>query len=327
MAKLYYDADVDPTALSGKRITILGYGSQGRAQALNLRDSGVDVRAALRDGPSAKRAREDGIEIVPLERAADSDLLMFLLPDLAQPAVFEKHVRPRLRGQTLMFSHGFNIRYNLIEPPPGCDVTMVAPKGPGQKVRESYVAGFGVPALVAVHRDASSHALSTALAYARAIGATRAGVLETTFAEEAETDLFGEQAVLCGGMSELVLAGFETLVEAGYQPEVAYFECLHELKLIVDLLWEGGLERMHRSVSETAQYGQLTRGSRVVDRRVRETMRALLREVQDGSFAAEWRSEVAAGMPRFRKLLGATLAHPIEETGRRLRVMMREAQP
>jgi ketol-acid reductoisomerase len=322
MAKLYYDSDVDPRALSGKRVTVLGYGSQGRAQALNLRDSGVDVRAALREGPSAAQARQDGVETTTLDRAAEADAIVFLIPDLAQPGAFEEFVRPKLRGQTLLFSHGFNIRYGLIEPPGGCDVAMVAPKGPGRAVRDAYVRGFGVPSLVAVHQDASGGALRTALAYARAIGATRAGVIETTFAEETETDLFGEQAVLCGGMTELVLAGFETLVEAGYQPEVAYFECLHELKLIVDLLWEGGLERMHRSVSDTAKYGDLTRGERVVDARVRETMRRLLRDVRDGSFAAEWRSEVAAGMPRFRKLLDAELAHPIEETGRRLRAMM-----
>jgi ketol-acid reductoisomerase len=308
-------------------VTVVGYGSQGRGQALNLRDSGAKVRIALRDGPSAKLAREEGFEVVPFERAAEAEVIQMLVPDVVQPAVFQEYIAPRLSRQTLMFSHGFNIHYGQIRPPSSCDVVMVAPKGPGKMVRDVFVRGFGVPCLVAVHQNPSGRALETALAYARAIGGARAGTIETTFREETETDLFGEQAVLCGGMTELVLAGYETLVAAGYGPEVAYFECLHELKLIVDLLQEGGLARMHQFVSDTAKYGDLTRGPRVVDARVRETMRALLREIQDGSFAREWVAEGRAGMPRFRALLQAELEHPIERVGRKLRDMMKGPKP
>ncbi len=317
--KLYYDKDVEATKLS---VTVLGYGSQGRAQALNLRDSGSDVRVALREGKSADAAKADGIVVVGLDRATESDVIHFLVPDLAQPALYEEWVRPMLKNQTLMFSHGFCVHHGLIKAPPGCDVVMVAPKAPGRMVRETYVEGFGTPCLVAVQQDPSGRALKTALAYARAIGGTRAGVIETTFKEETETDLFGEQAVLCGGVTELVTAGFDALVDAGYQPEVAYFECMHELKLIVDLLHDGGLARMHEFVSDTAKYGDLTRGSRVVDGRVRETMKAILREIQDGTFGREWTAEVRSGMKRYRELMKRDMEHPIEGVGRALRSMM-----
>ncbi len=327
MAKLYYEKDVDAAALSKKRIVVLGYGSQGRAQALNLKDSGADVRVALRDGTSARQAREDGLSVVPLAQAAEADVIQFLVPDVAQPALYGEFIKPKLKGQTLMFSHGFNIRYGYIEPPKDSDVVMVAPKAPGRMVRETYQQGFGVPCLVAIQQNPSGRALQTALAYARAIGGTRAGVIETTFQEETETDLFGEQSVLCGGVTELIVAAFETLVAAGYQPEIAYFECLHELKLIVDLIYDGGLARMHQYVSDTAKYGDLTQGSRVVDGRVRETMKQLLAEIQDGSFAREWVSEVHAGMPRFKSMLARELEHPIEQVGRKLRAMMQRGKP
>jgi ketol-acid reductoisomerase len=299
---------------------VVGYGSQGRAQALNLRDSGVDVKVALREGSSAKQARVDGLTVVPLDRATEAEVVQILVPDVAQPALYEEWLKPRLKGHTVMFSHGFNVRYGYIQPPRDCDVVMVAPKGPGRMVREMYMKNFGVPCLIAVHQNASGRAKETAMEYAKAIGGTRAGVIETTFAEETETDLFGEQAVLCGGMTELVVRGFETLVEAGYKPEVAYFECLHELKLIVDLIYEGGLARMHQYVSDTAKYGDLSRGARVVNT---SAMKQLLREVQDGTFAREWVDEVRSGMPRFRSMLSAELDHPIEKVGRALRERMK----
>jgi ketol-acid reductoisomerase len=295
------------------RVTVIGYGSQGRAQALNLRDSGVDVRVALRTPREA-----DGLKVVPMSEAADADVIQFLVPDVAQPAVYEEFVRPKLKRQTLMFSHGFNVHFGYIKAPKECDVVMVAPKGPGRMVRDLFVQGFGVPCLVAVAQDASGRAKETAMAYARAI--TRAPLLDTTFAEETETDLFGEQAVLCGGVTELVVAGFETLVEAGYKPEAAYFEVMHELKLIVDLLYEGGLAKMHEFVSDTAKYGDLSRGSRVVNR---AAMKPLLREIQDGTFAREWVAEVRAGMPRFKAMLQQELEHPIERVGKKLRDMMK----
>jgi ketol-acid reductoisomerase len=319
VVKLYYDKDVDAAKAS---VAVLGYGSQGRAQALNLRDSGWDVRVAVREGKSADAVRADGVRVVGLDRAAEADVIQFLVPDLAQPALFEEWIRPRLKAQTLMFSHGFCIHHGLIRPPASCDVVMVAPKAPGRMVRETYTKGFGTPCLVAVQQDASGRALRTALAYAKAIGGTRAGVIETTFKEETETDLFGEQAVLCGGVTELVTAGFDTLVAAGYQPEVAYFECMHELKLIVDLLYDGGLARMHEFVSDTAKYGDLTRGRRIVDARVREAMKAVLGEIQDGSFGREWTAEVRGGMKRYRELMKKDMEHPIEAVGRALRSMM-----
>ena len=327
MAKLHYEKDVDPSYLAGKTVAILGYGSQGRAQARNLKDSGVDVRVGVREGPSARQAREDGLLVVPLHAAADADVIQFLVPDGAQPSLYEEHVRPRLNRQTLMFSHGFNVHFGFLQAPPTCDVVMVAPKGPGRMVREQYEKGFGVPCLVAVHQDVSGRARQTALSYARAIGGARAGVLETTFREETETDLFGEQAVLCGGVTELVIAGFETLVKAGYQAEVAYFECLHELKLIVDLLYEGGISRMLDFVSDTAKFGGLTRGTRVVDDRARAAMRSLLREIQDGSFAREWVRDLEQGMPQLKKLSEEVRHHRIEEVGRRLRSLMRGEAP
>ncbi len=320
--KLYFDHQLDPTPLNDKSVHVLGYGSQGRAHALNLRDSGVDVRVAARSGPTARQAEQDGLEVVPLEQAAEADVLAFLLPDLAQPEVYLEHVQPHLNRQTLLFAHGFNVWYETIEPPETCDVVMVAPKAPGRKVRETFEEGFGVPCLAAVHQDASGHAWPTALAYARALGGGRAGVLCTTFQEETETDLFGEQAVLCGGVTELVVAGFETLVSAGYQAEVAYFECMHELKLIVDLLYEGGLARMHRFVSDTAKFGDLTRGPRVVTEQTRAAMSQILTEIQDGTFAREWIGEVKSGMPRYRQLMSADLEHPIEDVGRKLRQLM-----
>ncbi|MDW8478849.1 MAG: ketol-acid reductoisomerase [Xanthomonadales bacterium] len=310
-------------ALDGARILIVGYGSQGRAQALNLRDGGHAVEVLVRPGPSRERALADGFEPAGPEAVARADLVALLAPDLAQPALWRELLAPRMRpGAALLFAHGFNVHFGEIVPPETLDVVLVAPKGPGALVRREFEAGRGVPCLLAVQHDASGEARARAYAYAEAIGGTRGGVIETSFGEETETDLFGEQAVLCGGMSELVLAGFETLVEAGYQPEVAYFECLHELKLIVDLLHEGGLARMHRYISETAQWGDLSRGPRVIDAHVRERMRAILREVQDGSFAREWIAEHRAGRGRFRLLKERELAHPIEEVGRRLRARM-----
>ncbi len=310
-------------ALDDAPILLIGYGSQGRAHALNLRDSGLSVAVLVRSGPSADRARADGFAIAAVEAIADAELIALLAPDLAQPALYRELIAPRARaGAALLFAHGFNVHYGEIEPRSDLDVILVAPKGPGALVRREFERGRGVPCLVAVHQDASGQARARAYAYAEGLGGTRGGVLETSFGEETETDLFGEQAVLCGGMTELVLAGFETLVEAGYQPEVAYFECLHELKLIVDLLHEGGLARMHRFISETAQYGDLTRGPRIVDAHVRERMRAILREIQDGSFAREWVREHQSGRARYRLLKDRDLAHPIEEVGRRLRARM-----
>ncbi len=303
-------------------VTVVGYGSQGRAQALNLKDSGWDVRVATRPGRSERAARADGLRTVPLERAAETDVVQILLPDLAQPAFYEEHLAGRLAGRTLMFSHGFCVHHGAIVLEPGVDVVMVAPKAPGKLVRDVYTEGRGVPCLIAVAQDASGRARATALAYAEALGAAHAGILDTTFAEETETDLFGEQAVLCGGMTELVVAGFETLVEAGYQPEVAYFECLHELKLIVDLVHEGGLKRMHEFVSATARYGDLTRGPRVVDARAREEMRRILAEIRSGEFGREWMAEVASGQQRFAALERRDLEHPIERVGAALRSRM-----
>ncbi len=322
--KLYLDDDVDGRTLKGKRLAVLGYGSQGRAQALNLRDSGLDVVVGLRrEGRSWRTAEADGFTVrEPVEAARDADLVAMLVPDMAQPGVFDA-IRSELKtGATLLFAHGFNVHYAQIEAPPGIDVVLVAPKGPGQLVRRQYEEGRGVPCLFAVAQDDTGQAKARALDYARAIGGTRGGVLETTFAEETETDLFGEQAVLCGGVTGLMLQGFETLTEAGYQPEVAYFECLHELKLIVDLLHEGGLAKMHEFVSETAKYGDLTRGPRIIDEHTREQMRTVLQEIQSGHFAREWIAENAAGRERYEALLQRDLGHPVEEVGRALRGRM-----
>ncbi|NGP52326.1 ketol-acid reductoisomerase [Thioalkalivibrio sp. XN8] len=322
--KIYVESDVEQGKAGVSRIAVIGYGSQGRAHALNLRDSGIDVTVGLRPGgPSWQRAEADGIKVAPPARAAaGADIVAILVPDMAAPRVWrdiESSVKP---GAAILFAHGFNIHYGSIQAPDSIDVILVAPKGPGALVRRQYEEGRGVPCLMAVAQDATGRAKARALAYAHGIGGTRGGVLETTFAEETETDLFGEQAVLCGGVTELVTQGFETLVEAGYQPEVAYFECMHELKLIVDLLHEGGLAKMHQFVSDTAKYGDLTRGPRVVDESTRERMRTVLKEIQDGTFAREWRAEYEAGMPRYKAMMAADMAHPIEQVGRELRARM-----
>jgi ketol-acid reductoisomerase len=324
-AEVYYDDDADLSLVSGRKVAVIGYGSQGHAHALSLRDSGVDVRVGLREGSkSAEKAAEQGLPVAtPAQAAAESDLIMMLAPDTAQRRIYAEAVQPSLsEGKALFFAHGFNIRYGLITPPANVDVAMVAPKGPGHLVRRQFVDGKGVPVLVAVENDATGTALDLALSYAKGIGGTRAGAIKTTFTEETETDLFGEQAVLCGGATALVQAGFEVLTEAGYAPEIAYFECLHELKLIVDLMYEGGIARMRYSVSDTAEYGDLTRGPRVIDERVKDQMRRILAEVQSGEFAREWVGEDDAGRPNFNKLREQGASHPIEEVGRTLRGMM-----
>ena len=324
MAKVYYDEDASLEYLKDKTVAILGYGSQGHAHALNLRDSGVNVVIGLRPGKSAEKAKADGFEVLPPDEAAKrADVVMFLLPDPVQKKVYEDAVKPNLEpGMALAFAHGFNIHFNQIVPPEDVDVFMVAPKGPGHLVRWTYLEGAGVPALVAVHQDATGKAKEIALAYAKGIGATRAGVIETTFKEETETDLFGEQAVLCGGASALVKAGFETLVEAGYQPEVAYFECLHELKLIVDLMYQHGLAGMRYSISDTAEYGDYTRGPRVIDERVKENMKKILKEIQSGEFAREFVLEAQANYPVLNAYRRMEAEHPIEKVGKKLREMM-----
>ncbi|MCS7276672.1 MAG: ketol-acid reductoisomerase [Dehalococcoidia bacterium] len=325
MAKVYYDQDADLGLLQGKKIAVIGFGSQGHAHALNLKDSGLDVVVGLYAGSKSwQRAQEAGLAVTTVDEAVrQADIIMMLAPDQSQRQIYQESIAPHLRpGQMLMFAHGFNIHFHQIVPPPDVDVTMVAPKGPGHRLRELFVQGLGTPALLAVHQDASENARPIALAYAKGIGCTRAGVIETTFAEETETDLFGEQVVLCGGVSSLVKAAFETLVEAGYQPEVAYFECLHELKLIVDLMYEGGLSYMRYSISDTAEYGDYTRGPRIIDGRVRETMKQVLAEIQSGQFAREWVLENQAGRPVFLALRERDARHPIEEVGRRLRAMM-----
>jgi ketol-acid reductoisomerase len=325
MATIYREQDVDRDALTGQRIAVLGYGSQGHAHALNLTDSGFDVRVGLREGSKSWAAAEEaGLRVLPTgEATAEADLVMVLLPDTAQPAAYGRDVAPNLAsGNLLLFAHGFNVHFNQVRPAEGLDVAMVAPKAPGHLVRRTYTEGIGTPALLAVHRDATGTATARTLAYAWGLGTTRAGVIETTFAEETETDLFGEQAVLCGGVTALIKTGFETLVEAGYQPEVAYFECLHELKLIVDLVYEGGLSWMRYSVSDTAEYGDYTRGPRVVDERTREEMRRILAEVRSGSFAKEWVLEARAGFPEFEALRKQQRDHLIERVGGELRQMM-----
>ncbi len=324
MAKVYYDEDASLEHLQGKTVAILGYGSQGHAHALNLRDSGVNVIIGLRPGKSFEKAKADNFEVLsPAEAAKKADIIMFLLPDPIQKKVYEEAVKPNLsEGKAIAFAHGFNIHFNQIVPPDFVDVFMVAPKGPGHLVRWTYLEGAGVPALVAVEQDASKNAKQIALAYAKGIGATRAGVIETTFKEETETDLFGEQVVLCGGVSNLIKKGFETLVEAGYQPEVAYFECLHELKLIVDLIYEHGLAGMRYSISDTAEYGDYTRGPRVVNDRVKEEMKRILGEIQRGEFAREFVLEAQANYPVLNAHRKTEAEHPIEKVGKKLRDMM-----
>src|SRR5580658_3073423 len=325
MTTMYYQKDAKPELLKAKKIAILGYGSQGHAHALNLHDSGYDVRVGLRlESKSVLKAEEAGLRVVSIAQASEgADVIMILVPDTEQKRTYDADIAPYLtKGKCLLFAHGFNIRFNLINPPEDVDVAMVAPKGPGHLVRRTYLEGGGVPSLIAVYQDATGHAHDIALAYADGIGATRAGVLETTFAEETETDLFGEQVVLCGGVTALVRAGYETLVEAGYQPESAYFECLHELKLIVDLMYEEGISGMRFSVSDTAEYGDMTRGPRIIDDRVRAEMRAILEEIRDGRFAAEWVAENANGRPRYRELREKGRRHQIEQVGTELRAMM-----
>ncbi|MEZ3143331.1 ketol-acid reductoisomerase [Halobaculum sp. MBLA0143] len=320
-AQIYYETDADDRLLRDETVAVLGYGSQGHAHAQNLADSGVDVVVGLREASDSRPvAREDGLRVAtPAEAAAEADLVSMLVPDTVQPAVYEQ-IAPELEpGDTLQFAHGFNVHYDQIEPPAEVDVTMVAPKGPGHIVRRDYRRGEGTPGLLAVYRDATGDAHDRALAYAQAIGCTRAGVVETTFREETETDLFGEQAVLCGGVTELIEAGFETLVDAGYSPEMAYFECLNEMKLIVDLLYEGGTTEMWDSVSDTAEYGGLTRGEDVIDDDVRENMETVLEEVQDGTFAREWITEDRAGRPAYGQRRAAAADHEIERVGAELR--------
>jgi ketol-acid reductoisomerase len=322
---MYYDKDADLTLLNGKTVAIIGFGSQGHAHAHNLRESGVQVVVAEAAGtPAWQRAAAAGFEVLPgAEAAARASVIMMVVPDQVQKAVYEDAIRDNLAdGDMLMFAHGFNIHFSQIVPPDTVDVTMVAPKGPGHLVRRVYTEGGGVPALVAVYQDASGQAKEKALAYAKGIGATRAGVIETTFAEETETDLFGEQAVLCGGCSELIRAGFETLVEAGYQPEIAYFECLHELKLIVDLIYEHGISGMRYSISETAEYGDVTRGKRIITAETRAEMKRILGEIQSGEFAREWILENQAGRPVFNAVTRKEAGHQIEEVGATLRGMM-----
>src|SRR5690606_36993132 len=322
--ELFVESDVKAGVLAGERIAVLGYGSQGRAHALNLRDSGFEVVIGVRpDGKTRAKAERECFKVLaPADAVKDAGLVAFLAPDLAQAQLY-KDVEANLKnGATLLFAHGFNIHYKQIQPRADLDVVLIAPKGPGDLVRRQYEQGRGVPCLMAVAQDATGNARDRALAYAHAIGGTRGGVLETTFAEETETDLFGEQAVLCGGATELIVQGFETLVEAGYQPEVAYFECMHEMKLIVDLLHEGGLKKMHQFISETAKYGDLTRGPRIVDAHVRENMRKVLKEVQDGTFAKQWIDENKAGQPNYKRLMQEDLDQRIETVGRELRGRM-----
>ena len=325
MANVLYEKDADASLIAGRKVAIIGYGSQGHAHALNLRDSGIDVRVGLREGSSSKaKAESAGLRVVPIDQAAtEADVIMILVADTEQKKVYDDAIAPNLNdGDALLFAHGFNIRFGRITPPAGVDVAMVAPKGPGHLVRRTYEEGGGVPCLVAVHQDATGKAHALALSYANAIGGTRAGVLNTTFEEETETDLFGEQVVLCGGLTSLIKAGFETLVEAGYQPESAYFECLHEVKLIVDLMYENGIAGMRYSISDTAEYGDVTRGPRIVDDRVKAEMRTILDEIRSGTFAEEWIAENDNGRPQFEKLRAADREHPIEKVGQELRGMM-----
>jgi ketol-acid reductoisomerase len=324
-ANVYYDADADGSIIRGRKVAIIGYGSQGHAHALNLKDSGVEVCVGLRDGSSsAAKATAAGLTVKSLDDAAEwADVVMILAPDTEQKRIFDEHVAPHMTpGKALAFAHGFNIRFGRIAPPEGVDVIMIAPKGPGHLVRRTYTEGGGVPALIAVAQDATGKAKELALSYAEAIGGARAGVIETTFPEETETDLFGEQVVLCGGLTRLVQAGFETLVDAGYAPEMAYFECLHEVKLIVDLMYEEGIAGMRYSISDTAEYGDLTRGPRIVTEETKAEMRRILDEIQSGAFAEEWIAESESGRPNYNRLQEAGKEHPIEQVGAKLRAMM-----
>lgn len=325
MAEMYYDADADLSVIQGRNVAVIGYGSQGHAHSLSLRDSGVDVRVGLPEGSKSRpKAEAEGLRVVtPAQAAEEADVVMILTPDHVQRHVYTEAIAPNLvQGDALFFGHGFNIRFGYITPPEGVDVCMVAPKGPGHLVRREFVDGRGVPVLVAVENDATGKAWPLTLAYARALGGLRAGGIRTTFTEECETDLFGEQAVLCGGASKLVQYGFETLIEAGYQPEVAYFECLHELKLIVDLMYEGGIAKQRWSVSDTAEYGDYVSGPRVIDPHVKENMQAVLADIKNGSFAARFIADQDAGAPEFTRLRAEGEQHPIEATGRELRKLM-----
>jgi ketol-acid reductoisomerase len=325
MATIYYEKDTDPGVLSDQKIAILGFGSQGHAHAQNLQDSGFDVRVGLRPGSASRaKAEEAGLHVLDTADAvAEADVVMCLMPDTSHGKVYAEEIAPNLKdGDMLMFAHGFSIHFGTVVPPAGVDVTMIAPKGPGHLVRRTYEQGIGTPALVAVQQDATGKAKERALAYGNGIGGARAGIIETTFKEETETDLFGEQTVLCGGISELVRNGFETLVAAGYQPEIAYFECLHELKLIIDLIYEGGLSWMRYSVSDTAEWGDYQSGPRVIDAHAREQMQQVLTEIQDGSFAKRWIAEADAGFPEFLRLRGQAQTSQLEQVGRQLRQMM-----
>lgn len=324
MVKVYYNGDIQENVLNGQKVAIIGYGSQGHAHALNLKESGVDVIVGVRKGGSYTKAQEDYHQVFTVkEAAAQADVVMVLLPDEQQKKVYDEEIKDQLEaGNSLVFAHGFNVHFHQIVPPSDVDVYLVAPKGPGHLVRRTYEQGAGVPALFAIYQDVSGKAKDKALAYAKAIGGARAGVLETTFKEETETDLFGEQAVLCGGLTSLVKAGFETLTEAGYQPELAYFECLHELKLIVDLMYEEGLEGMRYSISDTAQWGDFVSGPRVVDANVKESMKAVLTDIQNGTFAKEWIVENQVNRPRFNAINANENEHQIEIVGRKLREMM-----
>jgi len=323
--EMFYDDDADLSVIQGRTVAVLGYGSQGHAHALSLRDSGVDVRVGLPETSKSRvKAEEQGLRVVtPFEACEEADVIMVLVPDPVQRKVYEEAILPNLaEGDALFFGHGLNIRYGLITPPEGVDVLMVAPKGPGHLVRRQFVDGFGVPCLIAVEQDASGKGQELALSYAKAIGGTRAGVIKTTFKDETETDLFGEQAVLCGGVEELIKAGFETLTEAGYEPEIAYFECLHELKLIVDLIYEGGLTKMNWSVSETAEWGGYKSGPRLINADTKVEMKKILGEIQSGKFTEEWIAEYDNGLPEYKQLFDATTNHPIEQVGSRLRKLM-----
>ncbi len=325
MATIYYEKDVNPELITAAKVGIVGYGSQGHAHALNLRDSGVDVRVGLHaTSKSREKAEAEGLIVESVADLAKwADVIMFCTPDVPMSKIYEEGVRPNLRaGQLLLFAHGFNVHFGRIVAPEHVSVGMIAPKGPGHRLRAEYVSGAGMPALIAVHQDATGNAQAVALAYGWGIGSAKAGILATTFKEETETDLFGEQAVLCGGLSALIKAGFETLVEAGYQPEAAYFECLHETKLIVDLLYEGGLNYMRYSISETAEWGDYQAGPRVINAQTKEVMKQLLTEIQDGTFAKKWIAESEAGYPEMNKIRAAEQTHPVEEVGKKLRAMM-----
>jgi len=325
VANIYYDSDADLSLLDGRKVAVIGYGSQGHAHALNLNDSGVDVRVGLHEGSKSRdKVKEDGLRVMTVAEASkEADIIMIVAPDTKQRTIYEQHIGPNLEaGNMLMFAHGFNIRFGQIVPPKDVDVTMVAPKAPGHRVREVFIDGVGAPALIAVEQDATGQAKALTLAYAKGLGCTRAGVLETTFAEETETDLFGEQVVLCGGVSALIESGFNTLVEAGYQPEIAYFECLHEMKLIVDLMYQGGLSYMRYSVSDTAEHGDYTGGPKIITDETRQAMKKILADIQSGAYAEEWIEENATGRSWFNQQREAHRASKIEEVGKQLRKMM-----